>query len=99
MFNEDILNEEEMNFVELDDAEMEEISGGKGYKIGAVTGDTHVRKGPGLKYKSIGVLHKGDETRYLGKISTDSRGVDWYKVDWNGKVGWVSSMYTCKAKI
>ena len=96
MMNEN-MNEEIMNFVELSDDEMEEISGGK-TKIGAVTGDTYVRTGPGLKYRSIGVLKKGDETKYLSKKSTDARGVVWYKVDWNGRTGWVSSKYTRKAK-
>ena len=91
------MNEEMMNFVELTDDEMEAVSGGK-TKIGAVTGDTNVRTGPGLKYRSIGVLHKGDETRYLGKHATDDRGVVWYKVDWNGRSAWVSSRYTRKAK-
>ena len=97
MMNNDMMNEEMMNIVELNDDEMEAISGGK-TKIGAVTGNTNVRTGPGLKYKIIGVLHKGDETRYLGKSSTDERGVAWYKVEWNGKTGWVSSRYTRKAK-
>ena len=99
MFTEDMMNEEMMDFVELNDAELEEISGGKAnFKIGAVTGDTHVRKGPGLKYKSIGILHNGDEAKYLGKRATDNRGIDWYKIEWNGRTAWVSSMYTCKAK-
>ena len=96
MMNENMMNEE-MNFVELTDAEMEEVTGGK-TKIGAVTGNTNVRTGPGLNYRIIGVLHKGDETKYLGKSSTDERGVAWYKVDWNGRTGWVSSRYTRKAK-
>ena len=97
MMNENMMNGEMMDFVELNDEDMAEISGGK-TKIGAVTGDTYVRTGPGLKYKTIGVLHKGDETKYLGKSSTDDRGVAWYKVDWNGRTGWVSSRYTRKAK-
>ena len=92
-----MMNEEMMDFVELNDDDMAEISGGK-TKIGAVTGNTNVRTGPGLKYRSIGVLKKGDETRYLGKSSTGERGVVWYKVDWNGRSAWVSSRYTRKAK-
>ena len=92
-----MMNKEMMEFVELNDEDMAEISGGK-TKIGAVTGDTNVRTGPGLKYRSIGVLFKGDETKYLGKSSTDNRGVAWHKVDWNGRTGWVSSRYTRKAK-
>ena len=100
MFTEDMMNEEMMNFVELDDAEMEEISGGKkaNYKIGGVTGDTNVRTGPGLNFKIIGVLHNGDEAKYLGKSAIDNRGVKWYKIDWEGRNAWVSSRYTGKAK-
>ena len=64
-----------------------------------VTGDTgksNVRTGPGLSYKSIGVLHKGEEAKYLGKSARDDRGVVWYKIDWKGRNAWVSSRYTAK---
>ena len=94
MMNEEMMNE---SFVELTDVEMEDVTGGK-TKIGGVTGNTNVRTGPGLKYRIIGVLHKGDETKYLGKSAKDDRGVTWYKVEWNGRTGWVSSRYTRKAK-
>ena len=57
-------------------------------------GDTNVRRGPGLKYSSFDVMYDGDEADYLGKRSTDSRGVVWYKIDWYGETGWVSSKYT-----
>ena len=94
-----IMNEEMMDFVELNDAELEEISGGKHvYTIEGVTGKSHVRKGPGLGYKSIGVLHKGEEARYLGKSARDARGVKWYKIDFYGTNAWVSSVYTAKEK-
>ena len=90
---------ENMDFVELDDAELEDIAGGKKkYKIGGDDGNSNVRTGPGLKYRSIGVLHKGEETKYLGKSSTDERGVVWYKIDWNGRAAWVSSRYTVKVR-
>ena len=101
MFTEDMMNEEMMNFVELDDAEMEEISGGKkkvNYKIGGVTGKSHVRTGPGMNFKIIGVLHTGEETKYLGKSAYDENGRKWYKIEWNGRNAWVSSRYTGKAK-
>ena len=93
MMNENMMNEEMMDFVELNDEDMAEISGGK-TKIGAVTGDTNVRTGPGLKYRSFDIMYEGDEADYLGKSSTDSRGVVWYKISWYDDVGWVSSKYT-----
>ena len=34
--------------------------------------------------------------RYLGKTATDERGVVWYKIRWDGRDAWVSSMYTRK---
>ena len=62
-----------------------------------VTGDTgksNVHTGPGLDYKTIGVLHKNESAKYLNKTSVDDRGVVWYKISWNGKNAWVSSRYT-----
>ena len=100
MFTEEMMIEEMMNFVELDDAEMEEVSGGKkaNYMIEGVNGKSFVRKGPGLYYKSIGTLHKGEQARYLGKSSIDEDGRKWYKIDFYGKTGWVSFRYTAKVK-
>jgi uncharacterized protein YraI len=66
--------------------------------VKAVANPTYVRTGPGLDYKSIGILHRGEDAPYLGKTSTDDRGVVWYKIRWNGRDAWVSSMYTCKVK-
>lgn len=59
------------------------------------TGDANVRTGPGLEYASIGVLKKGNTLEYLNEISTDSRGVIWYKVQYDAwSVGWTSDKYT-----
>ena len=70
--------------------------GGKvtGDTVVAEYGDTNVRTGPGLKYSSFDIMYEGDEADYLGKSSTDSRGVVWYKISWYDDVGWVSSKYT-----
>ena len=68
------------------------------YVIEGDDGRSNVRSGPGLKYKSLGVLHVGEDARFLGKTSTDDRGIPWYKIKWNGGEGWVSSRYTCKVK-
>ena len=66
----------------------------KGSTVVAEYGDTNVRTGPGLKYRSFDIMYEDDEADYLGKSSTDSRGVVWYKIDWYGDTGWVSSKYT-----
>ena len=92
-FFEDI---ESLNMIELNDDELETVSGGKTRYIEGDNGKSNVRTGPGLDYKSIGTLHKGEDAKYLGKTSTDNRGVVWYKIRWNGRDAWVSSRYTCK---
>jgi len=56
-------------------------------------GDANLRSGPGLGYDDIGTIHNGKTASYLGSSSVDDRGVAWYKVKFNGKVGWVSSKY------
>jgi len=84
-------------FVELNEAELEAVVGGKTW-IEAVTGDTYVRTGPSLNHCILGVLKKGDDARYQDKSATDGRGVVWYKVKWNGRSGWVSSRYTRRIK-
>lgn len=69
---------------------------GKGKSSGTVIadgGDCHVRTGPALGYKSIGVLYEDEEASFRGKTSTDDRGVLWYRINWEGRTGWVSSKY------
>lgn len=62
--------------------------------VKGVSGDSNVRTGPGLGYKSIGTLHKGDTATYLGNDSVDERGVTWYNISFNGSNAWVSEKYT-----
>lgn len=59
-----------------------------------VTGDKlNVRSGPGLSYKDIGTVYKGDKLPYKGQtVCTDGR--DWYLIEYKGKNGWVSSKYS-----
>ena len=92
------MNENIIGYVELNDEEREQVSGGKNYKIGGDSGKSHIRTGPGLEYRSMGVLHRGEEAKYLGKSATDDRGVKWYKIEWKGRGAWVSSMYTVKVR-
>ena len=58
------------------------------------TGDVWLRKGPGKNYSKITAIDSGTKLEYLGDISTDYRGVDWYHVKYHGKKGWVSSRYS-----
>ena len=94
MMNEE-LNEK---IIALTDEELESISGGRHSYIEGDDGKSFVRTGPGLGYKSIGTLHKGDDAKYLGETSIDERGVLWYKIRFNGKSAWVSSRYTRKVR-
>lgn len=92
-----LMNENNGNLeaLELNEDELEEVSGGKG-KIKA-TGNVYIRRGPGREYASMGSLDKGDTVTYLGASKKDYRGVTWYKVRVGGREGWVSSMYSKKA--
>ena len=59
------------------------------------TGNCNLRKGPGLEYKVITVIHTNDTVIQIGEEwEIDSRNVVWYKVTTkNGKTGWASSVY------
>ena len=87
------MSEQNMNEMNLN--ELEEVSGGKKSKntIVKTTGSVNVRKGPGKDYAIMGTLDCGVMVSYLGSKKTDSRGVAWYKINYNGQVGWVSSKY------
>ena len=61
--------------------------------VQAVGGDAYVRQTPNLTGTSLDVIHDGEYASYLGQTSTDSRGVDWYYVNYDGTTGWVSSRY------
>ena len=62
------------------------------------TGDVWLRTGPGLDYDSVAILKTGRSYEYLGESSVDERGVVWYKIRYNGRDAWVSSMYTKKVR-
>lgn len=94
-----MMNEEKnLNAVELTDDALEQVSGGSHSYITGDTGKSNVRTGPGLSYKSLGVLHKEESARYLHDTAVDERGVVWYKIRWNGREAWVSSKYTVKER-
>ena len=56
------------------------------------TADVNVRKGPGLDYATIDSVTKGNKYLYKAQ-EKDERGVTWYKVDFKGRNGWISSKY------
>ena len=58
------------------------------------TGKCNLRTGPALGYSSITTVPKGTNLTATSS-KTDDRGVKWYKVKYDGKTGWVSSVY-CK---
>ena len=67
---------------------------GEEERVVKATGQVNVRSGPGLDYKDIGTLYKGDTADYLGKSSVDDRGVTWYQIRFNSGTGWVSSRHS-----
>jgi len=96
-----MMNNEEMNLntvQELNDEQLEGVSGGSRAYITGDDGKSNVRTGPGLEYKSLGVLHREESARYLHETAVDDRGVVWYKIRWNGRDAWVSSRYTRKER-
>ena len=85
--------------IELTDEELSAVAGGKVHTyIEGDDGKSYVHTGPGLKCKRIGILHIGEDARFLGDTSVDERDIPWYKIKWNGRDAWVSSRYTCKVK-
>ena len=58
------------------------------------TGDVYIRSKPNTGSSKLGSIKTGKVATYLGSTSTDSRGVKWYKVKYNGVTGWVSSKYS-----
>lgn len=59
-----------------------------------ITGSSvNVRDNPGTDSNILGVAFEYDALPYLGETKVVS-GRDWYKVEFNGKNGWVSSKYS-----
>jgi len=58
-----------------------------------MTGSVNLRSQPNKNSSSLGTISSGKTVTFLNKVSTDSRGVVWFKVKYNGKTGWVSSAY------
>ena len=58
------------------------------------TASVNLRTGPGLAYDKIDAVKKGTTLEYLGETSTDDRGIDWYRVSYEGQSLWISSRYS-----
>ena len=64
----------------------------KGVKV-RVTGHTNLRKNPGMKFKSQGVVEKCDRLKMTGNIGVDDRPYMWIEVCKDGKKLWLSSAF------
>ncbi|MBQ8506074.1 MAG: SH3 domain-containing protein [Clostridia bacterium] len=60
----------------------------------ATEGQSYIRNTPSLNGKALVIMREDEVAEYMGKTSVDDRGVAWYKVDYDGVTGWVSSKYT-----
>ncbi len=56
--------------------------------VSVTASSLRVRSGPGTKYNTIGYLKKDSEA-----VVVDTSGT-WYKIEYNGKYGYISSKYT-----
>jgi len=68
--------------------------GMSGSYVKASSGSVTLRAKPNKDSAALDAMPKGTTATFLNKASTDSRGVVWFKVKYNGQTGWVSSKYT-----
>ena len=69
-------------------------SGSSSDSVKVVGGDVTIRAKADKTSAKLGYISEGKVATYLGKTSTDSRGVQWYYISYNGTKGWISSMYS-----
>lgn len=76
-----------MKLLKLSDIQLEDQSQEKEGKIVSVTGNSvNLRTGPGTKYESAGIVHKG---ALLRKVDTEG----WSAVEQDGHLYWISDRY------
>ncbi len=63
-------------------------------KVTITGGNATIRSSADKTSDPVGYINEGHVGEYLGKTSTDSRGVKWYKISYKGATGWVSSKYS-----
>lgn len=51
----------------------------------------NIRSGAGMQYGKVATAPYGAEIGWYRETRTDSRGIEWYLVEYNGKIGWISS--------
>ena len=66
----------------------------KGYYV-KVSGHTNLRKNPGMKFKSQGVVKKGDLLKLTGYVGFDDRDVMWVQVCHKSQKVWASMYFIC----
>lgn len=76
------------NIVELEDAELEQVSGGKDI-LKVRRGEVNIRSGPGKEYPIIAIMIRGDELLNLYEKKKDTHGKTWMKVRAVDQNGWV----------
>lgn len=57
------------------------------------TGNVNLRSLPSLSGEIVAIAEKGARMRYLGETRVDDRGVAWYKAEYKGREGWISSRF------
>jgi uncharacterized protein YgiM (DUF1202 family) len=57
-------------------------------KYAKTTANLHLRKGPGTRHASLGLMKKGTVVARTGKVSGA-----WWQVTYGGKTGWASTTY------
>ena len=82
---------EQVVVVELDEEELDEISGGR--QVQSLGHSVYIRTGAGPDYGIIGRVKNGELLAYAGKIQKGSDGCKWYQVHWNGTYGWICGKY------
>jgi len=71
-----------------------EFSNASSAYVKAVGGDVYLRTSPSLNGGKLTAMKEGQTASYMNGSSLDERGVVWYKVNFNGQTGWVSSRYS-----
>ena len=95
MTTENNINENSINensAVELNEALMEEVSGGKkAATVVCKVSEANVRSGPGKDFAIIGHLYRGEKVSFKGEKKKDKEGKIWYCVNKGTKFGWIRS--------
>ena len=81
-------------YSKVTDSKDSSSSGGSKDSVKVVGGDVTIRAKANKTSAKLGYISEGKVATYLGKTSTDSRGVQWYYISYNGTKGWISSMYS-----